>query len=394
MVSFSSRQITVFAATFFCMVSRRASLEGWSILKPLVQANTGMASVWLGACDTMYMLLYAIGEFVNGCLSEKYAVHKVVAAGLLAASGALFALGALGGFGLWVPIVATGLWAIEGYAQSTVYPGCTKIMGQYFSHGIGKVMGLWTVNASTGNILGASLVTFCIGVCQFRWDAVLVVLASLMLLSGFLTLLLAAPDRELTEPLVPVPHMSFVEALQVKGIINYSLAYSCVKMMNYTVMMWLPLYMSYNGVGTSSVGIVMILYEIAGGIGSFGVGWITDRLKSRLLPLIVLVCVSIAPAIVLAVASETAVFAVCSAALGLSHIAISNMISGVVSIELGKKKVGLITGIIDGTASLAAGLGMFVIGVLQSYDWTFVWGFMVLVNVAALVPLILLKKTS
>ena len=67
--------------------------------------------------------------------------------------------------------VFAAIWAINGFVQASGWPGNVAVMGKWFGSirlcGVriarGAVMGLWSGNASTGNILGEQIVNFVLG---------------------------------------------------------------------------------------------------------------------------------------------------------------------------------------------------------------------------------------
>lgn len=185
-----------------------------------------------------------------------------------------------------------------------------------------------------------------------------------------------------------------MDILRMNGVLLYAMLYACTKLMNYSIMMWFPLYMSLQGVSHFDIGAVMILYEVSGMLGSFLFGWLSDALNSRVIPLITLSIISAPTVVLMNFYTGEMAFYMYGGLLGCSHIGISNIISSVVSIDLGKQNVGMVYGVIDGTASISAGVGMFLIGVLYKYSWAFVWGLIFLMNILAFVPLGILHNRA
>ena len=110
MLGLSSKQFIVFSITYLCLVARRASLQGRSILKPEISSDLEFSSMWLGVFDTVYLVTYAVGKIINGYLSDKLPTNKVVGVGLIGACFALSLLSLFGFLGLNLPGVFLGVW--------------------------------------------------------------------------------------------------------------------------------------------------------------------------------------------------------------------------------------------------------------------------------------------
>ena len=61
------------------------------------------------------------------------------------------------------------------------------------------------------------------------------------------------------------------------------------------------------------------------------------------------------------------------------------------SIDLGKENVGVVSGFLDGFASLVTGGVMMAIGVLQAYSWSYSWVLLIGINILAFIPFTLIK---
>ena len=168
----------------------------------------------------------------------------------------------------------------------------------------------------------------------------------------------------------------------------YAAVYACLKVMNYGVMFWMPFYLSSGlEMEGSIIGILASLFDLGGVIGGVVIGHISDHLRSRTLIIAPLVLLSL-PLLVLFLLITPATsyfFFIIVPLVGLTIISPTNIVSSTVAsdlahnteIEGNRRILGTVAGIIDGTGSFGAAVGMFFIGWLQDYSWTYVFVFLI-----------------
>ena len=110
-------------------------------------------------------------------------------------------------------------------------------------------MGFWGSNASIGNMIGTATATILLTAFDTHWTVVIFSLSGFILIIGCIFLFLIKPvNSKLSDPLNPQnSHGSYKEIIQIPGVIPFTMTYSCTKLMNYTVIMWLPLYLHSLG---------------------------------------------------------------------------------------------------------------------------------------------------
>ncbi len=125
-----------YGAFYFCRVNISAAVPG-------LQASTAEGGLGLGA-DTVGWILgslkitYALGQLINGQLSERLAARKMLAIGMLgsAALCVCFGAGTAAYFLLFV-------WAVNGYCQSLGWTPCVRVMANWIPVGRrGRVIGI------------------------------------------------------------------------------------------------------------------------------------------------------------------------------------------------------------------------------------------------------------
>uniref|UniRef100_A0A2K6EWC5 Solute carrier family 37 member 3 n=1 Tax=Propithecus coquereli TaxID=379532 RepID=A0A2K6EWC5_PROCO len=241
------------------------------------------ATLFLGTLDTIFLFSYAVGLFISGIVGDRLNLRWVLSFGMCSSALVVFVFGTvtewLHFYNKWLYCC---LWIVNGLLQSTGWPCVVAVMGNWFGKaGRGVVFGLWSACASVGNILGACLAS---SVLQYGYEYAFLVTASVQFAGGVIIFfgLLVSPEEiglsgieaeenfeeDSHRPLIngteneddyepnysiqedstitQVKAISFYQACCLPGVIPYSLAYACLKLVNYSFFFWLPFYLSNN----------------------------------------------------------------------------------------------------------------------------------------------------
>jgi sugar phosphate permease len=170
-------------------------------------------------------------------------------------------------------------------------------------------------------------------------------------------------------------------------VARYAVIYASLKVVYYGILLWMPLYLSsVMGFGGKVTGVLASMFDVGGLLGGIAVGHISDRLSSRtyiLTPLVTL-GVPLLLAFLLVDAHTSFLFFLIIPLLGVAISSPTNLVASMIpsdlaqrtEIEGNRRVLGTITGIIVGTGTIWAGLGMLVIGWLQDVSWTYVFSFL------------------
>ncbi|XP_027394647.1 sugar phosphate exchanger 3 isoform X5 [Bos indicus] len=315
------------------------------------------ATLFLGMLDTIFLFSYAVGLFISGIVGDRLNLRWVLSFGMCSSAFVVFVFGTLTE---WLHFYNKGLycslWIVNGLLQSTGWPCVVAVMGNWFGKaGRGVVFGLWSACASVGNILGACLAS---SVLQYGYE--------------------------------------------------YSLAYACLKLVNYSFFFWLPFYLSNNfGWKEAEADQLSIWYDVGGIIGGTLQGFISDMLQKRA-PVLAL-------SLLLAIGSlvgysrspnDKSINALLMAVTGFFIGGPSNMISSAISADLGRQELiqgssealATVTGIVDGTGSIGAAVGQYLVSLIQdNLGWMWVFYFFILMTsctVLFISPLIVRETCS
>lgn len=386
----------VFILSFLCMVSRHSCLEGWYMIKsPLESAMPSMTPTKLGAIDTIYLLSYSIGLYISGVLEDSHSMKLVICSGMILASLVYYVLIAASYFSVAsVPLVFV-CWGLQGILQSTVWPGTVSLIANWFpksSHG--GWMGVWSCNSGTGNIVGSQIGLF---VYKYTgsWELVMLTVSSFMLITAVITFLTIKDRPDHFDSKRVKGSIGFWKAWRLPGVLQYSIAYGCIKLLAYSLMMWLPYYLqNYVKTDLVHIGAVVMCFEIGGIFGSIFAGYLSDYTKNRD-PVVIGLMVLAIPVIYCFVFGNSEnfwVYYMLAPLAGAFVMACANLVTTCVATDLASDTenhehthaMATVTGIIDGTGSLGAGCGQVLIGWLSEYSWDYVFFFMISIGVLAI----------
>ncbi|XP_006861312.1 PREDICTED: sugar phosphate exchanger 3 [Chrysochloris asiatica] len=392
------------------------------------------ATLFLGTLDTIFLFSYAVGLFISGIIADRLNLRYVLSFGMCSSALVVFVFGTvtewLHFYNKWFYCF---LWTINGLLQSTGWPCVVAVMGNWFGKaGRGVIFGLWSACASVGNILGAVLAS---SVLQFGYEYAFLVTASVQFAGGVVIFfgLLVSPEEiglpgvEAEKPCEEDTHrplmngaenedeyepnysiqdrgaavpqvkaISFGQACCLPGVVPYSLAYACLKLVNYSFFFWLPFYLSKNFKWKEAeADQLSIWYDVGGIIGGTLQGFISDLLQKRA-PVLALSLLLATGSLVGYSRSpdNKSINALLMAVTGFFIGGPSNMISSAISADLGRQELvrgssealATVTGIVDGTGSIGAAAGQYLVSLIQDkLGWMWVFYFFILMTSCTIV---------
>ncbi|GAB5361896.1 hypothetical protein AAMO2058_000752100 [Amorphochlora amoebiformis] len=273
----------VFIGTFVIFSSFHVVRKGYSCSKMVLENQWGIDTSMLGIMDTVFLVSYAMGLIISGKLADRFGAKPVLAIGMAVsiALEVIFGLAQIIGLNtIWFLVVIRGT---KGLFNSTGWPCTVKIVSAYFDKRRGSAFGWWCANPWIGNMLGSVLVSALIQ-RNLSLPLIFSLPASYMLIGLFVLIFLPShPKDQSHSKSIPRPgstNMSFSEAIQVPGVASYSLAYSCLKLVEYSLFFWLPIYLHEHiclkchtsGYVSNAHDVGLILGGIIGGIASDAIG--------------------------------------------------------------------------------------------------------------------------
>jgi sugar phosphate permease len=410
----------VFLLCFLCMVSRHATLESWYMAKIKLTENSSITKVWLSVMDSCYLFSYAIGNVISGSVEDHYSVHIMIGSGMILSSITYFFIILLGNINVYNPYLYLLSWLLQGFLQSTVWPGCVALLSKWTNRkNRGKTMGLFSSSSSVGNSISA-LVSGLMLSTGIPWTTVITFFSVLQLIIGinFIIFVKDSPELQLnihkkdialyelnikqTDPLNAIIEINnpdeedentskagipFVKALFIPNILNFSLAYACAKFLAYGMIMWLPTFLDSKTTEKDTIGLLASSLDLGSIFGGIVCGWLGDKFEFRP-PVLSLYLFCAVPTLFLLSYIGAEAFWMYYILIPLTGFFVGGanlILASAVPADLAQTKgsynlyeaTATVAGIIDGSGGIGAGIGTFIVGALSSVSWSYVFFFMI-----------------
>lgn len=388
----------------------------------------------LGAVDNAFLVAYAIGMFISGIFGERLPLRYYLSAGMLL-SGLFTSLFGLGYFWnihvLWYFVL---IQICNGLVQTTGWPSVVTCVGNWFGKGRrGLIMGIWNSHTSMGNILGSLIAGVWV---SEQWGLSFVVPGVITAAMGIITFLFLIEYPEDVDCTTPQHHgepeekqdspedpgnnpychressleaattgcskepsaqpaaISFWGALMIPGVIEFSLCLLFAKLVSYTFLYWLPLYIfNVAHFSAKEAGDLSTLFDVGGITGGILAGLISDYTGGRATTCCVMLILA-APMLFLynhfgqsGIASSIVMLIVCGALVNGPYALITTAVSADLgthqSLKGNSKALSTVTAIIDGTGSIGAALGPLLAGLISPTGWNNVFYMLISADILA-----------
>jgi OPA family sugar phosphate sensor protein UhpC-like MFS transporter len=384
-------RIRVFVFTWLAYAGFYLCRKNFSVAMPLLSDDLGYTKLDFANVIFAYSLLYMLGQFLNGMLSDRFGARFMVGLGLLVSVGANVALGfttTLLGFLL--------LSSLNGYAQSTGWSGTIKNMSAWYQqHERGVVMGWWCTCYVLGGVIATFVATYAAIdmplLAEWGWRRAFWAPALLLLLVAVLYIVFTrnkpsdaglgeiTRDESSIPRLVPqsqphfhaILHLMTLPALWVAGG-----TYFFLKLTRYAFLLWLPLYMTEALDYEKNVaGYTSGAYEFIGFTGTIVAGILSDKVfHSRRFPVATLMLVGLA--VTCLIHPSLAALGLYGNILGIGLIGImtfgpDSLMAAPAAQDIGTEEgAGTAAGVINGIGSLGQMCSPYVVAIVSDrYGW-------------------------
>lgn len=382
-----------YAGFYFC---RKNLSVTWSSM----EADLGLDNSDYASIIFVYSLIYTIGQFVNGYLSDKFGPRIIVSTGLFLAAIANIFLGLSFSVGIIIFLIS-----LNGYGQSTGWSGLIKNMTPWYrSNERGIVMSWWSTCYVTGGFLATVFATYTAFDMDFMselgWkrgfffpSMVLVVIAFLYLLftrnnPQEVNLPSILEDKYQTDSDDNQDNIKILKILiKNNALWIYSSCYFILKLTRYAFLFWLPIYLEKAlNYDVNDSGYISSVYELIGFFGVILAGYSSDKLfKSKRFSTVALMMLGLAAVCLLhgTLVSLGKMGVILSIALiGIATYGPDSLICTAGAMDVGGKKgAGMAAGIINGTGSIGQMFsGFIVVAVNEAYGWDNLFNFFVILS--------------
>ncbi|MED6263934.1 hypothetical protein CHARACLAT_009687 [Characodon lateralis] len=386
--------------------------DTWCDWTPFDQDNY---QTLFGVLDNSFLVAYAIGMFFSGIFGERLPLRYYLSFGMLMSG--LFTC--LFGLGYYWNIHSLGYYAfiqvMNGLMQTTGWPAVVACVGNWFGKGKrGFIMGVWNSHTSVGNILGSLIAGVFV---SSEWGMSFIVPGLIIASAGVLCFFFlvekpedvncSRPQHHIvqengeTEPLLQNGHrsingavstetpeiveghseaISFFGALRIPGVVEFSLCLMFAKLVSYTFLYWLPLYISNVAhFQAKEAGDMSTLFDAGGILGGIMAGLVSDFTGGRASTCCVML-IAAAPMLFLynyigqrSLGITVGMLLLCGGLVNGPYALITTAVSADLgtheSLRGNSRALSTVTAIIDGTGSIGAALGPLFAGLISPTGW-------------------------
>lgn len=404
----------------------------------------------LGTLDSSFLFCYAIAMFFSGFIAERVSLRYFLTFGMLFSGIFCYLFGVAKVYDIHSMSYFVFVQAMAGVFQTTGWPGVVTVVGRWFGKSKrGLIFGIWNSHTSIGNIMGTLIAGHYV---EKDWAMSFVVPGFVMGVFGFVMFLFLVDRPEIVDchekvgdrrggyrrledgrvgesggnsgaeesvgtsseqdvnertPIIgsinrdPEQHVAigFGGALQIPGVVEFSMCLFFSKLVSYTFLFWLPLYIqSSTTLGAQLSADISTLFDIGGIVGAIAAGLISDYSGMSALTCTSMLALA-APALLIYQqwGAVSLSFNICL--LFITGVLVNGpyaLITTSVSAELGQhsslngngKALATVTAIIDGTGSIGAAVGPLIAGLISSSGWENVFYMLIVSDILALLLLI------
>jgi sugar phosphate permease len=275
-----------YALTWVSYASYYLGRKGLPVARVTIEKALGDAA--LVGVETAYLFAYAVGQYVNGWLGDRVGARRLIGVGMLVSAAACVAFGR--GATAFVFLAA---WLVNGYAQSSGWPGNIKAMAEWTPpERRGAVMGAWATCYQVGGIVATSVSARFLVAWGRPWAfyapaiimAVVGALVLLLLRQGPLAVATQRTAPALAEQTAPsaLAHLAAARRRLLRNPVIWSLGlcYVCLKLIRYAILFSAPKYLATElHYDPKLAADVSTAFEWGGVVGAVAIGRVSDRLR-------------------------------------------------------------------------------------------------------------------
>lgn len=357
----------VFAATWLSYFGYYFCRKPYYTAKSTLTETHGWNAEVLGYIGAVYLIAYAVGQFMAGLAGNRWGPRAVLLTGMAITMGVNAAFGVTNS-----PWNFAALMAVNGLAQATGWSSNVGTMGAWFHRGErGTVMGFWATNFQVGSIMATPFAAWVLGEYGLQWSffagsAVMLGVWAFFVLNqrnrpedvGLQPVVDAAPAHLAGDVEAPPQDDAHERRSFYLNVALIGTFYFFAKLIRYALWSWAPYLLdTHYGLSKTEAGYYSTIFDITGFIGTIGAGFIADRLfRSRLAELGFLFMSAMALSCLLLFLMGTTslgMFALCLGLIGFFLFGPDALLTGAGAVNVGsQKRAALAAGLISGIGSM------------------------------------------
>ena len=351
----------MFASTWLAYFGYYFCRKPFYISKSSLMDAHAWTSQDLGNIGAVYLITYAIGQFIAGTVGNRLGPRVVLLTGMTItmAVNALFGItDSKATFAL--------LMGLNGLVQATGWSSCVATMGQWFHRGErASVMGPWATNFQLGSIVAGLFASWLLGQAGYQWSFWGGSMVMLGVMAVFAFNQRNRPEDAGLTPIEDPPQPGATVSAATsddrmtadvwENIVLVGVFYFFAKLIRYALWSWVPLLLKQHfGMSSEDSGYLSTVFDVAGFVGTFAAGFLADRLFRGSLASLSFVFIAAMTAsmglLYMAGTASLAVFALCLGLVGFFLFGPDALMTGAGAVNVGSprnaaKAAGFISGI-------------------------------------------------
>ena len=394
-------RIQIFTVTWLVYFGMYFCRKNFSVVMPVMSRELNTSKEEFAVVITIYSIMYMLGQFFNGYMSDRKGARLVVGIGLLVSVVANIFMGWIGTIGAFI-----FLMGLNGLGQSSGWSGLIKNLTPWYrKEERGVMMSFWTTCYVVGGIAATAFATYWISNQSIfpglEWKRAFFMPAAFLLLIAIIYILFTRNKPE------DIGLKSFEEEKSSKdkktagkearlavfkngAVWVAAIMYFFVKFTRYAFLFWLPLYLSEAlHYSDSQAGYTSIAYEAIGFFGILAAGFGSDYLfKSRRFPISAIMLFGLAVMLFLQpFLSKLGVVPtfISIGLIGFFTYGPDSIMSGAAAMDMGKEEgAAMAAGLINGVGSAGQLLSPMVVAYVSGkFGWDALFEFFVVVALIA-----------
>ena len=290
------RNSNVLLLTWLAYCAYVSSRRPFGVVRKEIEEQQGLTPTELGLIDTCFLSMYCLGQLFYGEAKNYFSAKNAIALGLVLSAGQLLLFSNSTSLTSYCVF-----WAGNGIANAFGWPSCIRIITPWIKpEERGRVMGLWTSCQAAGGIVGNFAATYFLG--SYGWRAAVAQSGFFVGAIGLLNyqFLIDHPSQIGCEPLDETSPSSptsvitendrvldenqkdktpsFFTIIRAPGVLPVATAHFCEKIIRYTLLFWLPYYLTKRLNYSKIVsGYASTAFDVGGVVGSILSGYVADH---------------------------------------------------------------------------------------------------------------------
>jgi sugar phosphate permease len=280
---------TGYASYYLCRLN-------FSVAQPAIMESFDWSSAQVGGIPSVYATFYAIGQFVNGQLADRFGPRRMMTTALSVAVLANIGMAFADSYTMMLV-----LWAINGYAQSAGWTLVVQTAANWSKvDRRGAILGLISTCYAVGNVLAWLLAGFLVD--SIGWRAAFAVPAVIALpVAISIGLFLRNDPRDAGLPRIrddisdedevdesgnaraPIGTLAMLKLTLSNPILwVLALGFFCNNSVRYAFMNWAVQYMAdFHGRSITGSAMMAVALPLIGALGAMSAGWISDTVFGK-----------------------------------------------------------------------------------------------------------------